>query len=71
MEDLSHLRDYFPIIQRMQTWMHHVSRYDGWSENNNLTETEDAILARRQWIRKVAESLFDVLSSWDGEMNYK
>jgi hypothetical protein len=55
----------------MQAWMHHVSRYDGWSENNNLTETEDAILARRQWIRKVAESLFDVLSSWDGEMNYK
>ena len=70
-EDLSHLRDYFPIIQRMQTWMHHVSRYDGWSENRHLVETPHAILARRKWIRKVAESLFEVMSSWDGGLNYK
>ena len=70
-EDLSDLRDYFPIIQRMQTWMHHVSRYDGWSENDLLQETSEAILARRKWIRKVAESLFEVLSGWDGGLNYK
>ena len=70
-EDLSHLRDYFPIIQRMQTWMHHVSRYDGWSENDHLVETPNAIIARRKWIRKVAESLFEVLSGWDGGLNYK
>jgi hypothetical protein len=70
-EDLSDLRDYFPIIQRMQTWMHHVSRYDGWSENDHLKETDEAILARRKWIRKVAESLFEVLSGWDGGLNYK
>ena len=70
-EDLSHLRDYFPIIQRMQTWMHHVSRYDGWSENDHLVETLDAIIARRIWIRKVAESLFEVMSSWVGGLNCK
>jgi len=70
-EDLSDLRDYFPIIKRMQTWMHHVSRYDGWSENDLLQETPEAILARRKWIRKVAESLFQVLSSWEGWLNYK
>jgi hypothetical protein len=70
-EDLSDLRDYFLIIQRMQTWMHHVSRYDGWSENDLLQETPEAILARRKWIRKVAESLFQVLSSWEGGLNYK
>jgi hypothetical protein len=28
----------------MQTWMHHVSRYDGWSENGHFMETPDAIL---------------------------
>ena len=70
-EDLSDLRDYFPIIQRMQTWMHHVSRNDGWSENDLLQETPEAILARRKWIRKVAESLFQVLSSWEGGLNFK
>jgi hypothetical protein len=70
-EDLSDLRDYFPIIQRMQTWMHHVSRYDGWSENDNLKETNDVILARQKWIRKVAESLFEVVSSWDDGLNNK
>jgi len=70
-EDLSDLRDYFPIIQRMQTWKHHASRYDGWSENDHLKETAEAILARRKWIRKVAESLFEIMSSWDGRYNYK
>ena len=70
-EDLTHLRDYFPIIQRMQTWMHHVSRYDGWSEHDYLKETPNAILARRKWIRHVAESLFEVMSSWDDGLNYK
>ncbi len=70
-EDLSHLRDYFPIIQCMQTWMHHVSRYDGWSEYDHLKETHDAILARRKWIRKVAESFFEVMPSWVGGLNYK
>ena len=55
----------------MQTWMHHVSRYDGWSENDNLKETDEAILARRKLIREVAESLFELLSGWDGGLNYK
>ena len=70
-EDLSHFRDYFPIIQRMQTWMHYVSRYDGWSENDHLKETSDAILARRKWMQNVTESMFVVMSSWDGGLNYK
>ncbi len=51
--------------------MHHVSRYDGWSENDHLKETAEAILARRKWIRKVADSLFEVVSNWDGGLNYK
>jgi hypothetical protein len=55
----------------MQTWMHHVSRYDGWSENDHLKETLDAILARRIWIQNIAESLFELMSSWDGGFNYK
>ena len=60
-EDSLDLRDHFHIIQCMETWMHHVSRYDGWSENDQLEETIEAILARRKWIRKVAESLFEVM----------
>ena len=51
--------------------MHHVSRYDGLEENDHLKETDEDILARRKWIKKVAESLFEVLSSWDGGLNYK
>ena len=51
--------------------MHHVSRYDGWSENDHLVETPDAIIARRKWIRKVAESLFEVMSSWVVGLNNK
>ena len=68
---MSDLRDYFPIIQRMQTRMHRVSRYDGWSENDHLKEVAEDILARRKWIRKVSESLFEVMTSWDGGLNYK
>jgi hypothetical protein len=55
----------------MQTWMHHVSRYDGWSENDHLKKTPDAILARRKWMQNVTESMFVVMSSWDGGLNYK
>ena len=64
MSDL--IRDCFPIIERMQAWMHNVSRYDGWSENDHLKETAEVIHARRKLIRKFAESLFEVMPSWDG-----
>ena len=70
-EGLSLLRPYFPIIQRMQTWMHHVSRYDGWYYSDTLRETSEAINHRRAWIKKVAESLFMMLSSWPDPISPK
>jgi len=63
------LRPYFPI--RMQTWLHHVSRYDGWYYSDTLRESSEAINHRQAWIKKVAERIFQVLSSWPGPLSLK
>ena len=57
---LQPLHKYFPLIQRLQAWVHHVARYDG--EDG---ETEIDIRARRDWHQLVGESYARMLSSWD------
>ena len=70
-EELEKLRPFFPVIQRMQTWMHHVSRYDGWFYDDKLVETRQGIENRRKWIELVAKSLFDVMTKWQPDLKPK
>ena len=68
-QELDKFQPYFGIVQRMQTWMHHVCRYDGWFESPELVETTEAIEARREWIQTVARSFFTMLTEWDDNEN--